>query len=85
MNEWDLEFGKEHSDPLPRIDLPNGFVICPDRNVADLEHRGWKERLLTWPWKPLTTFKPMAKAYIIGKLVIVSWRTFLKIKNGKGL
>ena len=66
-------------DRDPKVILPNGMVIRPDRSVNDVERRSWRERLFSRPWKPLKTYNECARIYIIGNDAICSWKTFNKL------
>jgi hypothetical protein len=56
-----------------------GLNIVPDRNVSDLIHRSWKQRLFSWPWKPWVKYQRLETCYIINDMAIVSYETYNKI------
>lgn len=68
-------------DRDPHILLPNGIRIVSDRNVSDIDHRSLWERLFSRPWTPLKKYKDSPRCYVVDGVAIVSWSTYLKLKN----
>ena len=67
-------------DRDPKIEI-GGFTIRPDRNVPQFRVRSWRERLFSFPWRPLVRIEDQDIAFIMDKNILVSWKTFSKLKD----
>lgn len=66
-------------DPMVKLD---DVEVRPSSYVSDVRTRGWRERLFTFPFRPLTKYVPSHTAFLVGKnQVLVSWQTFRKIRD----
>lgn len=85
FKDW---FPPESREPFFGLDrgkrqLECGLWLMADINVSDIENLTWKERLLSWPWKPWVRYKKVQTAYFYDKYILVSYETYMGMKDVK--
>lgn len=63
--------------------LPDGRELVADIYVSDWSRRTWRERILSWPWRPWVRTKFSPTAYVVGTMVLVSFDSYARYKSGE--